>query len=243
MIKLLFFYIIKPFRSAIFIEKILNETLFEEENKNINYSMDLIKVFHEFNINNYYAILLITPKNNLNYYDKLLHYYCINKLILKPNTNQINVNNSQTQNPQISNAEIKFKEIILNHANEINSQDMEFIHSYMKSGGVIIIKNINLSKVSFLNLFDNISVMKKEEISPLFRLILVACDNKIFLSNKIYDKCLIIDYFSNLNDNSIKNQIMYFVEKLPMEYFDNLINTPFIYLRNLIRRFVFYYII
>ena len=243
LIKLLFFYIIKPFRSEIFIEKILNENLFEEENKSLNCSMDLIKVFHEFNINDYCAILLIAPKNNLNYYDKLLHDYCFNKLIVKPNSNQVNVNNSQSQNPQTSNIEIKFKEIILNHSNEINTQDMEFIHSYMKSGGVIIIKNINLSKVSFVNLFDDISVMKKEEISPLFRLILVACDNIIVWSNKIYNKCLIIDYFSDLNYNSIKKQIMYYVEKLPIEYFDNLINSPLIYLRNLIRRFVCYYII
>ena len=133
--KFIFFYIVKPhkreFLIKIFLKNTLlnyaaspsyEDTLFVEKNSTKEYfchmiktkieDLDITKAFKDFNAFKEHALVLISPSNNMNIYDKILYEYCYLKMFSQ-NTNveskQENKQNSKVATELSNN--VKEKEV------------------------------------------------------------------------------------------------------------------------------------
>ena len=166
---------------------------------------------------------------------------------IKTENNKNDENSQQVQGIQIL-SEIKYKEIILNN-NDLAQQDYDFIKNNIKLGSVIIIKNANILGNQFDELITDINKFKIEDISPTFRLILICKDNEIIQNKLIYEKCRIIndnllfEKQKEIETNSIKNNILNLIIKIPLEISSILINNNNIYIRLFLRKLIYHYLL
>ena len=112
LIKFIFFYTIKPEKHEFFIETFLEKNIMNEDNEKYNYDYwyinerynslhiknkyedyDIIKAFKNYKPKKDHALVLITPHNNINFYDKIIYEYCYLRMF----TNNI-TNNQENQN-------------------------------------------------------------------------------------------------------------------------------------------------
>jgi energy-coupling factor transporter ATP-binding protein EcfA2 len=104
---------------------------------------------------------------------------------------------------------------------EINSATFEILHTAMKSGLLVLIKNIQYAKNSIIKLFE-ILEDQKTFINDAFRLVFMTKSNLI-LSNFIYENCIIMN--RNIPKfNTIKDTIQDSIENIDIPHFEYLIN-------------------
>ena len=174
--------------------------------------------------------------------------------------NKANENNKNNTNNKLGESEgtqpiqnllllndIKYKEIILDNS-DISPQDYDFIKSNLKYSYVIIIKHAEFLGNIFTHLLKDINNYKAEEISSNFRLILIYSEGEVLQNKLIYEKCRIISDnlksehdINNIDNETVKKNILNNICKITNEIFTKLINNTNIFMRLFLRKLLFHY--
>ena len=121
----------------------------------------------------------------------------------------------------ILNDNISFKEITPTKT-EFANTELDLIHSSMKNGGIIFIKNCNLVKDALIKIVEDIRD-SNVNLNENFKLILYMDNNHIF-PNIFYSSC----YFINrdiLLLTQMKNYMLDLVQEIPIDLFNHFINS------------------
>ena len=224
--KFIFFSIIKTHLSDSIISTVINDIINNEENPfiirddpNQNTQIILEKTpnleelfFRNINITRK-PIIIIDKQNGEIIYQKEIKELFLKKL--KP------VNIREDKENAIVNDAVTFKEISPSKL-EFTNNELDTIHSSMKSGGVIFIKNFQIVKEPIMKLIEEIND-KNTNLNENFKLILFM-NNKNIFPKYLYTKC----YFINrdiLIISQMKDFILDLIEETPIELFNQLMNS------------------
>jgi len=119
------------------------------------------------------------------------------------------------------NDNVSFKEITPTKP-EFANVELDLIHSSMKNGGVIFIKNCNLVKDAVIKIIEDIRD-SNVSLNENFKLILYMDNNHVF-PNIFYSSC----YFINrdmLLLSQMKNYMLDLVQEIPIELFNTFMNS------------------
>ena len=226
--KFAFFSIIKTHLSDSLITTIINDIINNEDNmfivnneefndKKIEVILEktpnLEEVFFK-NINNTKKPIIIIDKQN----GEIMYQKEIKELYLKK-LKPTNVREDKEN--MVINEGVSFKEINPTKL-EFTNNEMDTIHSCMKTGGVVFIKNCNMVKDSIMKLIEEIND-KNANLNENFKLLLFMNNNNIF-PTYLYSKC----YFVNrdvLLLTQMKDFIIDLIEETPIDLFNQLMNS------------------
>ena len=237
--KFTFFSIIKSHLSDTLISSTIKDILYNEDNSfiinnkenEINYEENnneivlektktLSEVFFK-NINiERKPIIIIDKQDGEIAYQKEIKEYYIKKL--KHSINRERDREEGKENNIILNDSVNLKEINPNKM-EFTNTEMDLIHSSMKNGGIIFIKNCNLVKDSILKLIEDIRDSNMA-LNENFKLILYMDNNHIFPSY-LYSSCNIINR-DILLLTQMKDYMLDLIQETPIEIFNSFMNSP-----------------
>ena len=190
-----------------------NELNYEENNNEIvlEKTKTLSEVFFK-NINiERKPIIIIDKQDGEIAYQKEIKEYYIKKL--KHSINRERDREEGKENNIILNDSVNLKEINPNKM-EFTNTEMDLIHSSMKNGGIIFIKNCNLVKDSILKLIEDIRDSNMA-LNENFKLILYMDNNHIFPSY-LYSSCNIINR-DILLLTQMKDYMLDLIQETPIE--------------------------
>ena len=237
--KFTFFSIIKSHLSDTLISSTIKDILYNEDNSfiinnkenELNYEENnneivlektktLSEVFFK-NINiERKPIIIIDKQDGEIAYQKEIKEYYIKKL--KHSINRERDREEGKENNIILNDSVNLKEINPNKM-EFTNTEMDLIHSSMKNGGIIFIKNCNLVKDSILKLIEDIRDSNMA-LNENFKLILYMDNNHIFPSY-LYSSCNIINR-DILLLTQMKDYMLDLIQETPIEIFNSFMNSP-----------------
>ena len=225
--KFVFFSIIKTHLSDSLISTVINEIINNEDNPFIVIDEDLehknevilektpnLEELFFKNINTTRKPIIIIDKQD----GEILYQKDIKELYLKK-LKPVNIREDKEN--AVVNDNVTFKEIIPSKL-EFTNNELDTIHSSMKTGGVIFIKNCHIIKESISKIIDEIND-KNTNLSENFKLILFMNNNNNF-PKYLYSKC----YFINrdiLIISQMKDFIIDLIEETPIELFNQLMNS------------------
>ena len=232
--KFTFFSIIKSHLSDTLISSTINDILYNEDNPFIvpNKDLDededekeivlektktLSEVFFK-NINTEHKPIIIIDKQD----GEIVYQREIKEFLKKLKHSSINNRDrDEAKENIILNDNISFKEITPTKT-EFANTELDLIHSSMKNGGIIFIKNCNLVKDALIKIVEDIRD-SNVNLNENFKLILYMDNNHIF-PNIFYSSC----YFINrdiLLLTQMKNYMLDLVQEIPIDLFNHFINS------------------
>ena len=131
------------------------------------------------------------------------------------------VNNAEGKENMILNDNAGFKEISPNKV-EFSNNELDSIHSSMKNGGIIFIKNFNLVKEAINKLIDDIKD-KNTFLHENFKLIILI-DNSHVFPNYLYSSCYFINRDIKLL-TQMKNFLIDLIQETPLDIFNLMMNS------------------
>ena len=225
--KFIFFSIIKTHLSDSIISVVINDIINNEDNNFIvnndpntqkkeiilDKTPNLEELFFK-NINKTRKpIIIIDRQNGEIIYQKEIKELYLKKL--KP------VNVREDKENVIINDSVTFKEISPSKL-EFTNNELDTIHSSMKTGGVIFIKNCFIIKDSIMKLIEEIND-RNANLNENFKLILFINKNNIF-PKYLYTKCSFVNR-DILLLSQMKDFIIDLIEETPLELFNQLMNS------------------
>ena len=222
LIRFLLFSILKPYMSDAIVTCVLNSIFKEDDPDNkyqiSNESRSLSKQFVEDFSQTKKPLLFVELEKDDIIIEKEVKDYLLPHL--KYN-NEANSNNKET-NKESSNEDISYKEIIPTKI-ELNANELDIIHTAMKNGGVVLIKNASILKDSLIKLMDEFDD-PQTVISDKFKLIFVV-KHDIPLRTFLYTKCVIINRDINIL-TQMKEYIIDLIDTTPIDQFNKFMNNP-----------------
>ena len=225
--KFLFFSIVKTYLSDSIISTIINDIINNENNPFIVKDEDIeqnneiilgkapnLEELFFTNINITRKPIIIIDKQD----GEILYQKDIKELYLKK-LKQTNIREDKEN--IIFNDSVNFKEISPSKL-EFTNNELDSIHSSMKTGGVIFIKNCYSIKESIFKLIEEIND-KNITLNENFKLILFMNNNNNF-PKYLYSKCNFINR-DILLVSQMKVFIIDLIEETPIELFNQLMNS------------------
>ena len=225
--KFLFFSIVKPNLSDSIINCIIKDIIKTEEvsyiddngdtkykKYNIEYNKNIEDLFFE-NMSHIKKPIMIFDNGN----GEILYFHEIQDFYMPKLKEIIAEKNAKSESP--INETISLKEIIPTKL-ELTNNELDIIHSAMKNGGVIFIRNCYMIKDSLFKLMEEI----KDEnvvIHEYFKLILLV-DNKNLIPNYFYSNCNIINRDLNIL-TEMKEFIIDLISSTPVNLFNRFMNN------------------
>ena len=226
--KFLFFYIVKPFRADVLIENTIN-FIRGDTFKIRNVDTTLLSSFNSLPSNKFMLLTASKEHIDINYYDKELKDYCFNSFL-------------------VNNPDAKYKEIIAK--GDLSLNEIDSVVSAMKTGGIIVIKNINLVQDTFNTVLksmeetsvdeDNNPIVKRIPYNPSFRMIMICKENSL-LNGYIFPNSIFINR-TEPNSKNVKYYILEILKIIPQNIYDNVLNYTNTY-RKIGRKIFFTYVV
>ena len=249
--KFLFFSIVKTHLGDSLITKIISDVLQSQEvsmldengetkikKYELKKSENIEELFFE-NLNKTRKPILVFDKEDGN----LLTQREIKEFYLPKLVNIINENNAKTEGGGNIEA-ISQKEIIPTKI-ELTNNELDIIHSAMKNGGMVCIRNCQLIKESLSKIFDEIND-KNTVINDYFKLILFVNSNNL-LPSYLYSSCFIVNRDLSIL-GQMKDYLIDLIKSTPMDLFNKFMNcevnnTSAYYMKKLYVYFTVIYVI
>ena len=230
--KFTFFSIIKTHLSDTIISSTIKDILYNDENTFIVGDFDYnekeeIKLKKTYTLSEVFfknvnierkPIIIIDKQDGEIVYQKEIKEFYIKKL---KHTINRNIDREEGKENIILNDGVSFKEITPTKM-EFTVAENDLIHSSMKNGGVIFIKNCNLVKEPIIKLIEDI---RDSNISlhENFKLILYMDNNHVF-PYYLYSSCFFINR-DILLLTQMKNYMIDLIQETPIELFNSLMNS------------------
>ena len=237
--KFTFFSIVKTHLSDTIITTTIKEILYNDDNSFIvnkdldinleEHKQDIVlekthtlgEIFFK-NINNgRKPIIIIDKQDGEIIYQKEIKENYIKKLKHSAANRERDRDNEAKEIININDG-VSFKEIIPTKM-EFTNPELDLIHSGMKNGGVIFIKNCNLVKDAIKKILDDLKD-SNTTLNENFKLILYMDNNHIF-PEYLYSQC---DFINRdiLLLTQMKDYMLDLVQETPNELFNSLMNSP-----------------
>ena len=233
--KFIFFSILKTHLSDTLISTTIKDILYNEDNSFIvnkdheigeevedkeivlEKTKTLSEVFFK-NMNSEHKPIIIIDKQD----GEIIYQREIKEFLKKLKHSSLNNRDrDEAKENIILNENISFKEITPAKT-EFANTELDLIHSSMKNGGIIFIKNCNLVRDAVIKLVEDIRD-SNVSLNENFKLILYMDNNHVF-PNIFYSTC----YFINrdvLLLTQMKNYMLDLVQEVPIETFNHFINS------------------
>ena len=230
-VRFILFSVIKPNLSDSLINSIINEIIKNEENekieKNIKFHLSTIKPLLELldenlSLTRRPILLFINENDNLNLEKEVKDYYLPS--LLKSTNNNENKKEEPNNAGEENNERYSYKEIIPTKS-ELSNSDLDIIHSYMRAGGVIGIRNCQLIKDSLLKFLEELRE-KSTVLNENFRLILIVNSNNL-LPSYLYLYCNIFNHDISIL-RQMKQYIINLIRDTPNFFYNKFINGEYV---------------
>ena len=225
--KFLFFCIVKPNLSDSIINVILKDVIKTQEVSYIDdngetkykkYNIDYIKNIEDLFFENMAKVkkpIMIFDNGN----GEILYFHEIQDFYMPRLKEMISEKNAKQESP--IGETISLKEIIPTKL-ELTNNELDIIHSAMRNGGVIFVRNCYMIKDSLIKIIEEI----KEEnaaINEYFKLILLM-DNKNIIPKYFYSNCNIINRDLTIL-TEMKEFIIDLISSTPVNLFNRFMNN------------------